>query len=186
MRMKAAVLYQIGEHLVIDNDIEIPPLNQGQVLVKIFVSGICHSQLMEVRGKRGQDKYLPHLLGHEATGEVIDVGYGVTKVKKGDYVVLTWIKGEGMDVPGAEYRKGDIIIHSGGVTTFNEYSVISENRCLKLPEEIPKDVGALFGCALPTYLSSSILIFGIIFGIILGFWGWKIVYIKSKRDKPTF
>ena len=150
MRMKAAVLYQIGEHLVIDNDIEIPPLNQGQVLVKIFVSGICHSQLMEVRGKRGQDKYLPHLLGHEATGEVIDVGYGVTKVKKGDYVVLTWIKGEGMDVPGAEYRKGDIIIHSGGVTTFNEYSVISENRCLKLPEEIPKDVGALFGCALPT------------------------------------
>lgn len=150
MKMKAAVLYKTGQPLVVEDDIEIPKLHMGQVLVKIAYSGVCRSQLMEVQGKRGEDRYLPHLLGHEATGIIVDIGEGVKKVKKGDRVVLTWIKGEGMDVAGAKYYKGDIVINSGAITTFNEYSVVSENRCVKLSEGVPMDIGSLFGCAVLT------------------------------------
>ena len=150
MKMKAAVLYKTGQPLVVEDDIEIPKLHMGQVLVKIAYSGVCRSQLMEVQGKRGEDRYLPHLLGHEATGIIVDVGEGVKKVKNGDRVVLTWIKGEGMDVAGAKYYKGDIVINSGAITTFNEYSVVSENRCVKLSDGVPMDIGSLLGCAVLT------------------------------------
>lgn len=150
MKTRAAVLYQLNKPLVIEDDIEIPELSRGKVLVKIFFSGVCHSQLMEARGKRGEDRYLPHMLGHEATAEVVDVGKDVSKVKKGDKVVLTWIKGDGLETGGTTFKKGDIIINAGAVTTFSEYSVVSENRCVKLPEGVPLDVGSLFGCAVQT------------------------------------
>lgn len=146
--MKAAVLYKGG--VVVEDNIEIPDLNDGQVLVKVVYSGICHSQLMEIRGLRGEDKYLPHLLGHEGSGVVVDVGKKVTKVKPDDRVILTWIKGWGIEAGGCKYRKGNVVINAGAVTTLNEYAVISENRCIKLPEGIPLDVAILFGCAIPT------------------------------------
>jgi S-(hydroxymethyl)glutathione dehydrogenase / alcohol dehydrogenase len=148
--MKAAVLYKTGEPLVVENDIEIPDLQPGQVLVEVAYSGICRSQLMEARGKRGEDKYLPHLMGHEGAGNVVNVGKGVQKVSKGDPVVLTWIKGKGANCPGAIYNKKGVKINSGGVTTFSNYTVVSENRCVKLPEGVPLDVATLLGCALPT------------------------------------
>ncbi len=148
--MKAAVLYQTGQPLVVEENIEIPALQPGQVLVKLAYSGVCHSQLMEVRGKRGEDRYLPHLLGHEGSGKIIKVGEQVTKVQPGDKVVLGWIKGNGKNVVSTQYHKGDITINAGGVTTFSEYSVISENRCIKLPKGIPLDIAVLFGCAVPT------------------------------------
>ena len=115
--MKAAVLYETGEPLIIEEGIKIPDLNPGQILVRVAYSGICRSQLMEARGHRGPDPYLPHLLGHEGAGEVIDVAQGVKKVVKGDHVVLTWIKGEGANCKGAVYSKDNIQINSGGVTT---------------------------------------------------------------------
>ena len=66
--------------LVID-EISLPQkLLKGQVLVKMFYSGICGSQLGEISGVKGKDKYLPHLLGHEGVGEVIDCGFKVCKV----------------------------------------------------------------------------------------------------------
>jgi len=147
--MKAAVLNNTNEPLAVEN-IQFSTLQEGQVLVKIAYSGVCHSQLMEVRGKRGEDQWLPHLLGHEATGFVEEVGANVTKVKKGDKVVLGWIKGEGIDAVCASYTNGDKIINSGKVTTFNEYSVVSENRVVKLEDGIPLDIAVLFGCAIPT------------------------------------
>jgi len=148
--MKAAVLYETGKPLVVEYGIEIPALQSGQVLVKIAFSGICRSQLMEVRGKRGEDAYLPHLLGHEASGWVIETGAEVTKVKPGDKVVLTWIKGGGIDCKGAKYKLRDTHLNSGGVTTFSDFTVASENRCVKLEEGIPMDLAALLGCAVPT------------------------------------
>ena len=148
--MKAAVLYKINKPLLVENDLAIPSLRPGQVLVKVAYSGVCHSQLMEVRGMRGEDRFLPHLLGHEGTGRVIQIGKGVKKVEPNDLVVLGWIKGTGMDVPGTVYQRGDQRINAGPVTTFNEYAVVSENRCLKLPRGVPLDVGVLFGCAVPT------------------------------------
>uniref|UniRef100_UPI00404AC833 zinc-binding dehydrogenase n=2 Tax=Bacteroidota/Chlorobiota group TaxID=68336 RepID=UPI00404AC833 len=131
-------------------EISNEPLKYGQVLVKIFFSGVCRSQLMEMNGARGEDKYLPHLMGHEATGEVVEIGSGVSKVVKGDKVILTWIKGLGINSVSPKYLAGDETINSGLITTFSEYSVISENRIIKIPKGLPLDVGILFGCALQT------------------------------------
>lgn len=146
--MKAAVLHTSG--LSIETDVTPPPLKAGQVLVKLAYSGICHSQLMEVRGLRGEDKYCPHLLGHEGAGIVQAVGAGVKKVAPGERVVLTWLQGEGHNAGGSEYALGEVTVNAGPVTTLSEYSVVSENRCLVLPEGIPLDIAVLFGCAIPT------------------------------------
>jgi S-(hydroxymethyl)glutathione dehydrogenase/alcohol dehydrogenase len=105
---------------------------------------------MEVRGRRGNDLYLPHLLGHEGTGKVVEVGEGVSKVKPGDLVVLGWIKGRGLESGGTRYHQGERTLNAGGVTTFNEYAVVSENRLTPLPKDVPLDVGVLLGCAVPT------------------------------------
>ncbi len=148
--MKAAVLQAINTPLRIRNDIELPTLRRGQVLVKLAYSGVCHSQLMEARGKRGEDVYLPHLLGHEGSGVVVEVGSDVAKVQSGDRVVLGWIKGSGIEAGGAQYKCSDGILNAGGVTTFNDYAVVSENRCVIIPEGVPMDIAALFGCAVLT------------------------------------
>jgi len=148
--MKAAVLKSFAEPLQILSNINPPALKVGQVLVKLAYSGVCHSQLMEVRGKRGADNYLPHLLGHEGTGVVLSVGPGVTKIAAGDKVILGWIKGEGLEGGGVQYEHEPRTLNAGGVTTFNDHAVVSENRLVRLPEGIPMDVGVLFGCAIPT------------------------------------
>ncbi len=148
--IKAAVLSKTGESLQIISDIKAPKLSTGQILVKVAFSGVCHSQLMEARGKRGEDKFLPHMLGHEGSGTVLEVGANVTKVKPGDKVILGWIKGEGLDVPGTKYISGDQIINAGGVTTFSDFTIVSENRCVKLPDGVPLDIAVLFGCAILT------------------------------------
>ncbi len=148
--MKAAVLYKTGHPLVVEDEIEIPALKPGQVLVKVHFSGVCHSQLMEARGKRGDDPYLPHMLGHEGSATILETGPGVTRFKKDDIVILTWIKGSGADVPQTQYKKGHQVINAGGVTTFSEHSVVSENRCVPLPEGVPLDVASLLGCAVLT------------------------------------
>jgi S-(hydroxymethyl)glutathione dehydrogenase/alcohol dehydrogenase len=149
-KMKAAVLSTINSDLEIISDIEIPLCQNGQVLVKILYSGLCHSQLMEVRGKRGEDKYLPHMLGHEGVGVIKNIGEGVTKVSVGDKVVLGWIKGHGIDALGTVYNSPIGKINAGAVTTFSEYSIVSENRVVKLPLNIAPKTAVLLGCALPT------------------------------------
>ena len=149
MKTRAAVLYNLNTPLVLD-ELEIPDLKTGQVLVKMAFSGVCQSQVMEARGKRGLDRFLPHLLGHEGSGVVVKVGAGVQKVKIDDPVVLTWIKSNGADCGGTHYSRGDTIINAGAVTTFSDYTVVSENRCVKLEEGIPMDLASLFGCAVLT------------------------------------
>lgn len=148
-KLKAAVLFDTNQPLEIC-ELDIPKLKEGQVLIKIFYSGVCRSQLMEARGGRGVDPWLPHLLGHEASGEVIEIGPNVKKVKLGDNVVLGWIKGNGVEAEGAKYIFNNQIINSGKVTTFSNYSIVSENRLVKIPDKIPLDIAVLFGCALLT------------------------------------
>lgn len=150
MKIKAAVLEALNEPLAIYDDIEVPELKVGQVLVKIQYAGLCHSQLMEARGGRGEDNYLPHMLGHEGVGEVISIGQDVNKLVNGDKVVLGWIKGQGLDAGGCVYQHGDRIINAGGVTAFSDYAVVSENRLVKLPENFDNKTAVLLGCALPT------------------------------------
>ncbi len=150
--MRAAVLSSLNKPLDVIEGVEYQKTGRGQLLVKLAYSGVCHSQLMEVRGWRGEDPYLPHLLGHEGSGQVIEVGEGVTKVRPGDLVVLGWIKGDGLDGGGSKYHCSSLSqpINAGGVTTFNEYALISENRVVPLPDGVPLDVAVLFGCAVPT------------------------------------
>ncbi|MBJ90949.1 MAG: acetoin dehydrogenase [Woeseia sp.] len=146
-----AVLTGIGTPLQIISGIKLPPLRYGQVLVKVAYAGVCHSQLMEARGHRGSDPWIPHLLGHEGTGTVIARGDGVTKVATGDKVVLTWIKGSGLEAGGCKFVGPDgATINGGAVTTFSNYTVVSENRLVPLPEGTPMELGVLYGCALPT------------------------------------
>lgn len=146
--MKAAVLTKIDSKLeLLDLDYKEP--EYGQVLVKILYSGICGKQLEEIDGKR-PDKYIPHLLGHEGSGIVIKVGPGVTKVYPGDHVVLSWIKGYGINSDTPTYRDKSKSYNAGCITTFNEYALISENRLTSIRKDFPMDVAALLGCCVPT------------------------------------
>ena len=148
-KIKAAVLFELNKPLAI-RTLKRRPLESGQVFVKILYSGVCRSQLMEVSGLRGDDRWLPHLLGHEGSGIVEEVGPDVKKFKKGDEVILSWIKGNGIEAQGAIYDSDDVAINSGKVTTFSNYSVVSENRLTKKPKNLGFDAAILFGCALPT------------------------------------
>ncbi len=150
MNIRAAVLHRLNAPLIIEELTYDGTLYPGQILVKVAYSGVCQSQLMEARGKRGEDPYLPHLLGHEGSGVVIAIGEGVTKVKPGDKVILGWIKGVGLNVPGPKLRKGDQTINAGSVTTFSTHTIVSENRCVKVPDGVPMDIAVLFGCAILT------------------------------------
>jgi S-(hydroxymethyl)glutathione dehydrogenase/alcohol dehydrogenase len=149
MKTNAAVLVETGKPLEIVA-LEIPALKPGQVLVRISHSGVCHTQLLECRGHRGVDKFLPHALGHEGSGVVEDVGAGVKKVKVGDRVILSWMKGSGHDVPGTVYQWNKRSVNSGAIITFAEHAVISENRLTILPGDFPFSSAALIGCAVPT------------------------------------
>lgn len=149
MKTQAAVLFEIGNPLRLI-ELDIPSLKAGQVLVKLAYSGICHSQLNEIKGLKGEDRFLPHTLGHEGSGVVLKIGEGVTKVKVGDPVVLSWIKGTGADVPASIYNWNGKSINSGAISTFLKEAVISENRLIPLPKEMPLKEAALLGCALPT------------------------------------
>ena len=83
--MKAAILVEQKKPLIVDK-VSLPKeLDIGQVLVKIDISGICGSQIGEINGVKGADKYLPHLMGHEGCGTVIETGPGVKFLKKNDF-----------------------------------------------------------------------------------------------------
>lgn len=149
MKTTAAVLVETAKPLELV-ELSIPALKPGQVLVEIAYSGVCHTQLLESRGYRGEDKFLPHLLGHEGSGVVLEAGPGVTKVRAGDRVVLSWIKGSGHDVPGSVYAWNGKKVNAGAITTFSRHAVISENRLTILGEGLGLREAAMLGCAIPT------------------------------------
>jgi len=153
--MKAAILTELKQPLII-GDITIPELTFGQVLVRIVSTGICGSQLGEIDGKKGPDKFLPHLLGHEASGIVEKTGPCVTKVKEGDHVILHWRQGSGIQSPTPKYMWGDRIVNAGWVTTFQEKAVVSENRMTVIPRDCDMEIAALYGCAVTTGFGSII------------------------------
>jgi S-(hydroxymethyl)glutathione dehydrogenase/alcohol dehydrogenase len=148
--MRAAVLFEANQPLRIVDGLTPPALRRGQVQVRLAYAGVCRSQVMEARGLRGEDRHLPHLLGHEGSGVVESTGEGVTKVKPGDHVILTWIRSRGLEAAGTQYQCGPQALNAGAVTTFNTHAVVSENRCVPLPVGVPMDVAVLFGCALLT------------------------------------
>ena len=149
MKTRAAILVEQKKPLVIE-EVEVPALKLGQVLVKVLASGICGSQIGEINGVKGPDRFLPHLLGHEGCGTVLEVAEGVRTVKPGDRVVLHWRKGAGLESVTPTYNSRLGTVNAGWVTTFNEHAVISENRVTAVPADFDVEAAALFGCAVTT------------------------------------
>jgi len=149
--LKAAVLETINAPLVI-RDIEPAELRLGQVLVKVLTSGICGAQLQELDGRKGNSKFLPHLMGHEGCGVVQKVGAGVSSVKEGDKVVMHWRQGIGIDAEFPSYVIDGKSFYSGKVNTLTEYAIVSENRITRVPSDTSSELAALLGCSLSTAL----------------------------------
>ncbi len=149
--MKAAILEKLNGPLVLD-ELEVPALDCGKALVQVHRSGICGAQLGEIAGVKGEDKFLPPLLGHEGGGVVVETGPGVTHVAKGDRVVMHWRKGLGIQARTPTYAWGKRRVNAGWVTTFCEYAIVSENRVTRIPGDVAFDVATLMGCAVTTAL----------------------------------
>lgn len=170
--MRAAILTQTKEPLVVA-DLKIPKeLSFGQVHVKVFYSGICGAQINEIDGVKGPDQFLPHLLGHEGSGIVLHVGPGVKTVKEGDHVVLHWRESAGLQSDTPKYNWDGRVVNAGWVTTFNEEAIVSENRLTVIPKEFNLRLAPLFGCSVTTAfgvinndaqlkVGQSIVVFGV-------------------------
>ena len=172
----AAILVEQKKPLTVA-EISLPEeLSFGQVLVKILYSGICGAQLNEIAGAKGPDKFLPHLLGHEAVAEVLEIGPGVKTVAPGQRVCLHWRPGTGLQCEPPKYgwdaRDGRKVVNAGWVTTFCRHAVISENRMTPVPLDFDPKLVPLLGCAVTTAMGvvnndaqlrigQSVVIFGV-------------------------
>ena len=174
--MKAAVLYEAFQPLeVVDVDLEGP--RQGEVLVKLAASGVCHSDLHYMKGVR--EHPMPVVLGHEGAGTVEEVGPNVTYARPGDHVVLSFVPTCGRcsycvngkhNLCEARYglrgslpdgtrrlRKGNQEIHHfNGLSTFGELAVVPEDSLVLVREDAPLDKVALIGCGVPTGVGAAI------------------------------
>ena len=171
-KSKAAVLAKSREPLIID-EIDLPEaLDVGHVLVKILYTTICGAQLNEIAAAKGPDRFLPHLLGHEASATVLETGPGVSNVKPGDTVVLHWRPSLGIQCTPPSYRWRGEKLNAGWVTTFNEFAVVSENRMTPIPADYDLKVAPLLGCAVTTAagvinndakvkIGESVVVFGV-------------------------
>lgn len=169
---RAAILAESRKPLIVDKITLPKELGVGQVLVEVLHTSICGAQLNEIAATKGPDKFLPHLLGHEASGRIIEIGPGVTKVKPGDTVVLHWRPSQGIECRPPDYQWRGAKLNAGWVTTFNDYAVVSENRTTVIPADFDLKVAALLGCAITTAvgvinndakvkIGESVVVFGV-------------------------
>ena len=154
-------------------ELDLPEeLSFGQVLVKVHYSGICGSQINEIEGAKGPDKFLPHLLGHEGSGTVVAAGRGVKRVKPGDRVVMHWRQADGVQAEVPAYAWNGRKVNAGWVTTFNNYAIVSENRITPIPHDFDLRLAPLLGCAVTTAIGvvnndahvkigQSVVVFGV-------------------------
>jgi len=149
--MKAVILEKLNSPLSV-KEVDLTELKVGQVLVKNIVSGLCGAQIQEIKGNKGNGKFLPHLMGHEGCGIVQQIGPGVTTVKVGDKVVMHWRLGSGIESEFPSYIFEGKTISSGKVTTLSEFSIVSENRLTSVPHDTSNYLCALLGCGLTTAL----------------------------------
>ncbi|WP_340115482.1 zinc-dependent alcohol dehydrogenase family protein [Pelagibius sp. 7325] len=180
MKTKAAVLHEIGRprpyaetRPLLIEELDLDPPDEGEVLVRIGAAGLCHSDLSVVNGNRPRP--VPMALGHEAAGEVVEVGRGVTDLAPGDHVVMIFVPSCGHCLPCMEGRpalcepgaqsngagtllsgqrrlhlEGAEVHHHMGVSAFAEYAVCARPSLVKIDPELPLTEAALFGCAVLT------------------------------------
>ncbi|WP_026464271.1 zinc-dependent alcohol dehydrogenase family protein [Adhaeribacter aquaticus] len=181
MKIKAAVLREMGKPGPYTEskpfqieEVELDPPQQNEVLIKIHAAGLCHSDLSVIDGNR--PRQMPMVLGHEAAGEVVELGPGVKDLAIGDHVVFSFMpscghcnpcitsrpglcengvaaNGAGVLLEGGirlSGRDGEQIYHHLGVSGFAEYTVASRQSVVRIDKTLSWDIAALFGCAIIT------------------------------------
>ena len=173
--MKAAVLEAYGQPLNV-TDVDIASPQKGEVKVRVRATGVCHSDLTIQQGKVPYPT--PCILGHEAAGEVVEVGDGVTRVKPGDRVVTMWtpmcgdcymcrrgqthlcegIRGMGMMDDGTSRlsKDGKLILHGINSATFAEEAIFRDYALVKISEDVPFEIAAVVGCGVLTGVGAAI------------------------------
>ncbi len=219
--MKAAVFYGANQPLSIE-EVEIAPPKRGEVLVKIAASGLCHTDLHLMEGQFPWPA--PAVLGHEAAGIVERVGEGVDSVQPGDHVVLSSTPACGVcrycaaDKPylcaaaaGSQLMRdgtsrltlkkdGSALYHFLGVSTFAEYSIVSDISLVKVRRDAPIEKLSTVGCAVVTGVGAvintarvttgkSVAVFGcggVGLNVVQGarlVGAWPIIAVDSRDDK---
>jgi alcohol dehydrogenase len=180
MKTRAAVIhemekprpYAVSKPLVIET-LDLDPPGEDEILVRIRAAGLCHSDLSTINGDR--PRQMPMVLGHEAAGEVMELGPGVKDFAVGDHVILVFVPNCGRCPPCQEgrpalcepgfksnsagtllggatrlKRDGKPVYHHVGVSAFSEYAVVSRCSAVKIDKSLPFEEAALFGCAVIT------------------------------------
>ncbi len=188
MRIRSAVLREMGspppyaesQPLEIA-ELELDPPGPGELLIKVGAAGLCHSDLSVINGSR--PRVMPMALGHEAAGEIVELGEGVTDFELGDHVVLAFVPACGkcepclagraaLCEPGAAANTagtllgggrrlhdpvdGSEIHHHLGVSAFSDHIVVSQTSAVKVDPELPYELAALFGCAVLTGVGAAV------------------------------
>ena len=187
MKIEAAVLHQMGKErpyheskpLVIE-ELELEKPHRGEILVKIHAAGLCHSDLSVIDGNR--PRQVPMVLGHEATGEVVELGPDVSDFVVGDHVVFSFVpvcghcrpcmtarpalcengvtaNNQGVLLGGGTRlrdKQNRSIYHHMGVSGFAEYTIASTHSVVKIDKTLQYEVAALFGCAVMTGVGAVI------------------------------
>ncbi len=175
--MKAAVLTGVDAPLEIRADIEIAAPGPGEVRIKMAASGVCHSDLSVQNGTIPLPT--PIVLGHEGAGVVEEVGEGVTHVRPGDHVVLSFVPACGecytckrgqsylcekaamqamggmLDGTTRLTSGGDPLFQMACLGTFGEVAIVPEISMVKIPDDVPLDVAALIGCGVLTGVGAA-------------------------------
>ena len=171
VKCRAAILVEPSKPLVVD-EVELADPAPDQVMVKLFASGVCHSQIHTMRRPARPSQPLPALLGHESTGVVTAKGRDVKHVKEGDHVITTWIdrNNSTTDQPLVAHAlndraqfvakwRGKDVCHSAA--TWAEYALAQERMVVAMPNDLPTDTTAIIGCAVMTGAGAIINTLGV-------------------------
>lgn len=178
MNIQAAVLHAANTPFEIQT-LTLDEPRAGEVLVRIAACGVCHSDYHLATGTTRHP--MPVVCGHEGAGVVEAVGEGVTRVKTGDHVTLSWTPdcghcfyclrgqpnlcetytdpiwaGTMLDGTTRLHSNGDPVYAYCGLATFAEYVVVPEQSCVKIKQDIPLEVAALVGCAVATGVGAAL------------------------------
>jgi len=179
MKSKAAVAHKAGAPLTIET-VEVEGPKAGEVLVEIRATGICHTDEFTLSGADPEGLF-PAIMGHEGAGVVVDVGPGVTTLKKEDHVIPLYVpecrqceycvsektnlcqairvtQGQGVMPDGSSRFSlgGKKIHHYMGTSTFSNYTVVPEIALAKIREDAPFDKVCYIGCGVTTGIGAVI------------------------------
>jgi len=179
MEVRAAVAWEAGKPLSIET-VQLAGPKAGEVLVEIKATGVCHTDEF-TRSGADPEGLFPAILGHEGAGIVVDVGAGVTTLKKGDHVIPLYVpecrqcksclsrktnlctairatQGKGV-MPDGSSRfslNGKPVLHYMGCSTFANYTVLPEIAVAKIREDAPFDKVCYIGCGVTTGIGAVI------------------------------